>query len=387
MQNRVHRLMLKPLALLVAMLAGLAAGQEKPFYELRRHESVYVGPGREVPEPADVEEVRIGYFGPDDPDLAEVDLWRGATLAVEEANAEGGYRGKPFRLVVAWADDPWKAGAGNLARMVYDDRVWAVVGGIDGSTTHLAEQVVFKARLTLMSPVAADKSVNLANVPWMFSLLPGDHIIAPALVEELHRRIGSGRFVVLSADDHDANLFARELNKQFARRQIGPRFEIHFPRGAADTTEAVRRTLASEAAAAVVVADSHDSAAVVRQLREAGFAGTIFGGPAVGRSAFADAAGDAARGVVFPRVWEESDSGRAFAARFQMRFGHAPDYAAAHSYDATRMLIAAVREAGLNRARIRDAVRNISPWYGATGAIVWDPLGSNRRAVRMSEKQ
>ena len=48
-----------------------------------------------------------------------------------------------------------------------------------------------------------------------------------------------------------------------------------------------------------------------------------------------------------------------------------------------RLLVAAVREAGLNRARIRDAVRELSPWHGITGVIDWDPLGQNQRPVRL----
>ena len=45
-----------------------------------------------------------------------------------------------------------------------------------------------------------------------------------------------------------------------------------------------------------------------------------------------------------------------------------------------RLVAAAVREAGLNRARIRDAVRALAPWPCASGAVGWNALGRNEGA-------
>jgi hypothetical protein len=43
--------------------------------------------------------------------------------------------------------------------------------------------------------------------------------------------------------------------------------------------------------------------------------------------------------------------------------------------------VAAVRGAGLNRALVRDAVRAIAPWPGASGVVSWSALGRNERRV------
>ena len=55
--------------------------------------------------------------------------------------------------------------------------------GSTGPSAHLAEQVVAKARLPLVCPVSSDRTANVANVPWMFSVLPGDNAQAPCLAE------------------------------------------------------------------------------------------------------------------------------------------------------------------------------------------------------------
>jgi branched-chain amino acid transport system substrate-binding protein len=73
----------------------------------------------------------------------------------------------------------------------------------------------------------------------------------------------------------------------------------------------------------------------------------------------------------------------AFRAKFLTRYGRSPDYTAAHAYDSANIVITAIRQAGLNRPRIRDAVQALSPTYGVTGAIAWDSQGQNDRAVSL----
>ena len=53
------------------------------------------------------------------------------------------------------------------------------------------------------------------------------------------------------------------------------------------------------------------------------------------------------------------------------------------TYDAVQLLVAAVRQAGLNRARIGDALRDLSPWDGVAGTVRWDTLGGNTRPAHL----
>jgi hypothetical protein len=40
-----------------------------------------------------------------------------------------------------------------------------------------------------------------------------------------------------------------------------------------------------------------------------------------------------------------------------------------------------VREAGLNRPLIRDAVRALAPWVGVGGPVTWSMLGRNESTI------
>lgn len=358
----------------------------QPYFEARKQQIEYVGPGREEPEPTGLREVLIGYFGPNDPaDPAGGDIWRAVNLAIEEANAEGGYRGLPFRVVPAWSENPWGTGVSELARLAFSRRVWAIIGGTDGPSTHLAEQIVAKARLVLINPSNTDKTVNLAGVPWMFSALPGDHLTAPVLGAALLEP--RERFVICAATDHDSHMFLVELRKFLAAKDVGPTFEYEFKAGMQDFSEIADRVAVSKAGAAVVIAGPADSARLIVALRQRGFVGRLLGGPWVARREFLQTAGTRAEGLVFPLLEEDSPAFQHFARVFVARFGVAPDYAAAQAYDSTRLLVAAIRKAGLNRIRIYDAIRELSPWDGVTGTITWDMVGQNVRTVRLGKIQ
>jgi branched-chain amino acid transport system substrate-binding protein len=360
------------------LVAGATGGQ-KPFFEAREKQTAYEGPGRNDPEPRDLKDVRIGYFGPGEPAHPEGgDIWLAVNLAIEEANAEGGYHGLPFILVQGWAENPWGNGINQVARMAFVDKVWAIIGGIDGPSTHLAEQVVAKAHLTLINPSSTDKSVNLANIPWMFSALPGNHLLAPILGKALLEEAGEGAFVLISAIDHDAHQFTVEFEKYLAKRHAAPSHRFEFQSGRQAHFDLIRQALAARPKALVLIAGASDSASLVNALRENGFTGNIFGSPAMGRRLFHDRLAPGTGGILFPTAGEALEYSDQFAHRFAARFGILPDYAARYAYESTQLLLAAIRKAGLNRARIGDAVRQLSPWEGTAASIEWDPLGQNR---------
>jgi ABC-type branched-subunit amino acid transport system substrate-binding protein len=124
---------------------------------------------------------------------------------------------------------------------------------------------------------------------------------------------------------------------------------------------------------------------LVHAVCAAGFQGDIFGGPAMGRRRFLQEAGPAAEGVIFPLVAEPGEKWSALEAILEKRFQRHLDFAAAGTYDAVQLLVAAVRKAGLNRVRIGDALRGLSPWNGAAGTVCWDSLGGNTRPVHLGK--
>jgi branched-chain amino acid transport system substrate-binding protein len=376
---------LASLAAVAVLTATIAFAQSAPYRRAGEQALEFRGPGRDEAEPP-AAEVVLGWFGPADaghPEFGE--FWRGAVLGLEAENAAGGYRGAPFRLASAWSDSPWQAGAAQLARLVYIDKAWAVIGGIDGASTHVAEQLALKARFPLLSPGSTDSTANCAQVPWLLTALPPDDRQAPVLVERLKREVGAGALAVAAAVDHDSHAALAALRRELAAQGLQPATLVEFD-AAEDPGPLAGRLLERRPGAVLVVAPARPAAQIVSALRRGGFDGRILGSAPLASNSFLRAAGPAAEGVLAPSLHEASDSPawEVFARAYAVRWAGAPDFAAAQSHDAVRFLASAVRRAGLNRARIADALRASAPWSGAAGVLRWDTLGRNQRAVGMA---
>jgi branched-chain amino acid transport system substrate-binding protein len=370
---------MKRLAALVACCAVWATSQQgppdpqRPYKDGRGSPHRFEGPGRELPDPPDLREVLIGYYGPgDETHIDGGAVWQGATLAIETANRSGGYRGKPFRLLPRWSENPWRAGAALVTRMAFVDRVPVLVGSIEGAGTHLAEQVVAKALLPLVNPVATDRSIHMAGVPWMFSVVQGDDLHSAVLAQALRGQ----SIVILSTTDHDSRAFCGSFRKACARLDVRIKLLLEFEPGRPDLSEIARGASRAGPDCVVVIGDTRDSARAVQSLRDAPFRGLIAGGPLFGRSSFTKLAGAAADGAIFPWVGEPAAG---FRRIFAERFGSEPDYAAACAYDSLSLVVAAIRRSGLNRVRLRDSIVEMAPYEGASGRIDWDEFGQNHR--------
>ena len=80
--------------------------------------------------------------------------------------------------------------------------------------------------------------------------------------------------------------------------------------------------------------------------------------------------------IVTPRL-AGSPLRETFEKRYRARAGTSPTPAAAQAYDAVRLLAAALRRSGPNRARLRDALAELSPYTGASGVISFDHAGND----------
>ena len=76
---------------------------------------------------------------------------------------------------------------------------------------------------------------------------------------------------------------------------------------------------------------------------------------------------------------DPSAEARAFNGAYKKRFEGAPDQTAALAYDATRILVDALKRSANDRAKLRDALQQTVNFSGLTGVIT---IGASRNATR-----
>jgi len=355
------------------MIAGgvVPAGGEEavPYRDLSAADPGFAGPGRDAPEPEGLTCVRLGVLGPGRRPAGRR-LRAGVALAVAEANARGGCGGLPYEAVFRADDGPWGMGAKQVTALACEDSVWAIVGGLEGGDAHLAELVVAKLWVSVVTPTASDLTIDYANVPWVFRCFPSDVRQARALIGYAQAQ-GYCRLVVFSEGDREGRTGLACV--QTAARRA--RFPLQICREYATHTPemAVKAGNLRAADAALIWGRSGSGLALLQAMRQAGFDGSVLGPACLASPEWLGVSGEVV--VAAPCDLRADDiRTRAFQARYREAIGEGADPVALFAYDAACLVIAAVEKAGLNRVRIRDALAE-TDFEGVAGRYRFNGLG------------
>ncbi len=364
------------------------------------HPNIYSGAARDLPDPTDMTEVRIGFLGPieHNPQAAFGQrMLHGAQLAVDDANARGGYGGKPFRLMLhndynnwtamsVYGDDrptdpaEWGSASNEVVKMVYDEQDWAIFGSISSESTHIALRVALRAEIPIVNSASTDPTIPETYIPWYFTDLQDDRVQSLTLARHIFTELGLKRVALLRVNERYGR-FGVPKFRDAARRLGHPVvIEQKYLPGDTDFTRQLKVIRSSRADAIVVWGDEEDAANILKQMRAAGIQEPVFGSHRTLGETLLKEAGAAAEGfeAVFPYDPSRQDQRWLdFNRHFEDRFHQKPEQFAALAYDAMDALLDSICKAGLNRARIHDALADIASYEGVTGRMVFDPNQKN----------
>ncbi len=356
-----------------------------PYYEHYGKLVEYNGAARDLPtlKPEQVDEVRIGFLGPvenhPDEKLGRMML-NGSQLAIEEANARGGYGGKPFKLMVHNDNATWGASSNEIVKMAYDDKVWAMLGSISGDSTHIGLRVTLKTEVPIVNSAATDPTIPETIIPWYLTTIQDDRVQGYTLARRIYSDLKLERVALLRVNDRYGRFGV--LKFKDASRRLGHPVVIEqkYMPGDKDFARPLRIINESRADAIVLWGDAAPAGMILKQMRAMGMKQRVFGSYRVLGDDLLATAGDAAEGleIVFPYDPTRDDPGwLAFNQRFEARFGKKPDAFASLAYDTMNILLQAICNAGLNRGKIRDALTAVENYKGVTGDMVFDPNCKN----------
>ena len=357
----------------------------EPYHEHYTKTPEYNGAAadaRTIPA-AEMSEVAIGFLGPiqDHKDsVLGVAMLHGAQLAIDEANARGGYGGKPFRLKLHNDAATWGASSNELVKMVYDEKVWAMLGSISGDSTHIALRVSLRAELPIVNSAATDPTIPETIIPWILTTIQDDRVQSYTLARRIYTDLGLKRVALLRVNERYGRFGV--LKFRDASRRLGHPVVIEQKFGPAESsfTRQLRVINDSRVDAIVLWCDAPAAGTILKQMQEMGMKQPVFGGARVVGEALLQNAGKAAEGleVVYPFDPNRDDAAWvAFQKRFDAAYHAKTDAFSALAFDTMNILLQAICRAGLNRGGIRNALYALEGYKGVTGEMVFDPNAKN----------
>jgi branched-chain amino acid transport system substrate-binding protein len=371
--------------------------------------NVYSGAARDIPDPdlKDLTEIRIGFLGPIDKNPDQVfgqRMLNGAQLAVDRANARGGYCGKPFKLLPRndydnWqakavygdnrptSQDIWGASSNQTVKMVYDDKDWAIFGSISSESTHIALRLALRAEIPIVNSASTDPTIPETYIPWYFTDLQDDRVQANTLARYIYDDLKLKRVALLRVNNRYGRFGSPKFKDASQRLGHPVVIEQRYPAGTTDFSRELKAIQASRADGIVLWNDQAQTAMILKQMHALGMKQRVFGSyRTIGDDLIAQA-GDQAEGfeAVFPYDAARTDPRwQRFNTDYAATYREKPEQFASLAYDAMNVLLGSVCEAGLNKGRIMDSLAQVYEYDGVTGHMVFDTNSKNIAPMYMA---
>ncbi len=318
--------------------------------------------------------VKIGLLLPDN---QSVSARHGAEMAIRKANKEGGLNGLPVQIVVRSMEGPWGTGSKEAVNLVFEDKVWAILGSHDGRNAHLVEQVIAKTHVVFLSAWASDPTLSQAFVPWFFSCVPNDLRQDDALVNEIYNNRKFTRIAVVSDSGYDSKLASESFVKKVKLSGKNEPDVIYYDNSSLNCDSLTYQINKAEVNCIVLFGQPSVSFRIIKQLRERKMKQTVFGSLSLlGEDKLSDNEFNNYENVILISSgnWSGSKS-LTFQQEFQRTYGKKPDAVAMFAYDGMDLIIEAIRIAGTDREKIQESLLTMH-YEGVTGPIKFDERGN-----------
>ncbi len=353
----------------------------------------FYGAGREKLPPKGLKEVRIGFLGPlEGSELVPLgkQMLNGATLALEEANNKGGYKGIPFKLMIHNDVGLWGAAANEVVKMA-DEKVWVWLGSIDDIVSHVALRATLKMEIMMVNTGDPDPTFTETSIPWAIRVISDDRQSGYAMASYIYEKMGHERVAVIRANNRYGRVGIMEYSGVAVRLGHPVMIEERFELGETDFKMQLENIKKSSPDAILIWGNAKESALILRQIRDLGMKQPVYGSDRMVSPEFLKIAGEDAEGIVTTCQYNpnaEIPELKEFQANYFKRFKQIPDVFAAHAYDGMNLIIKAIHKAGLNRVLIRDVLSDLKTFQnyeGITGKIVLDGSWNDIGDIWMAE--
>jgi branched-chain amino acid transport system substrate-binding protein len=299
-------------------------------------------------------------------------------MIVDMVNAEGGINGIPVEAVIEDTVGDETKTVNAAKKLINSDKVLVIVGPSRSGTTMAAIPIVEKAETPLISCAAAETIVSPVK-HWVFKTPQRDSHAVDRIYDYMVSH-GISKIALISGTTG----FGSEGRKQL--RNLASKYgvtivadETYGPQDT-DMTAQLTKIRGTDAQAIVNWSIVPAQAIVAKNIVQLGMDIQLYQSHGFGNIKYVEAAGGAAEGIIFP-------AGRLLAvatvpsshpqkkvlvdykSMYEGKFNDPVSTFGGHAWDATWLVIDALKHAGADKEGIRDYIENTKGFVGTGGVF------------------
>jgi branched-chain amino acid transport system substrate-binding protein len=345
-------------------------------------------PLAKVPAPAVPQEVvvKIGHVAPLTGGIAHLgkDNENGARLAIEQANAAGTtIGGQKIKFEIVPEDDQADPKVGTtVAQKLVDAKVVGVVGHLNSGTTIPASSIYNQPGIPMVTGSATNPKLTEQGFKTVFRVVGRDDQQGPAVANFLLTMEKKPKTVAII---DDATAYGEGLANEVEKTLKAAGVKV-LPREkgtdkTVDWKSQLTKIKGKKPDAVFYGGMDATGGPLLKQARELGIKSVFTFGDGACTDKMAELAGDAAEGLICSQAGiPVQAASKGFIDSYKTRFNSDPILYSPFTYDATNLLIAAMKQAGSTEpAKYLPALQAVA-FTGASGAIAFDDKGDRKDA-------
>jgi len=308
---------------------------------------------------------------------------KGLRMAFEEINAAGGINGKKIKLITI--DDQGKSeeAASAVTRLITQDNVVAIIGEVASSRSIAAAPIAQKHQIPMITHASTNPEVTKK----------GDFIFRTCFIDPFQGFVGAKfsiqtlkakKAAILRDVKSDysvglADVFATEF-KNMGGEIIA---DLSFQGGDLDFKAQLTQIRSKNPDVIFIPGYYTEVGLMAKQARELGIKVPLVGGDGWDSARLHEIGKEAINGSYYSNHYTTESTDPAvveFMKKYKEKFNETPDSMAALSYDAAKILAAAIgRTKEITPKNIRDELAKTTDYPGVTGKIT---INADRNAVK-----
>jgi branched-chain amino acid transport system substrate-binding protein len=307
----------------------------------------------------------------------------GVEMAVKEANAAGGVKGKKLETRVYDDQGKPEEAANATTRLVNQDRVAIIIGEVASTNSIAMANVAQPAGVPMVTPTSTNPKVTAIG-DYIFRVCFIDPFQGFGMAKFARDNLKLNKVAVLRDLKSD---YSTGLTDVFTRKftEMGGKIVAveTFSQGDSDFRGQLTAIKRANPDGIYVPGYYSEVGVIARQAKELGLSVPLMGGDGWDSVKLFELGGSAVEGNYFSNHYSSDDPAprvQKFVAAYKAAYGEIPDSLATLAYDAANVAIDAMRRApNLSGKAIRDALAQTKDFPGVAGTVTID---SARNAVK-----
>jgi branched-chain amino acid transport system substrate-binding protein len=319
-----------------------------------------------------------------------------AEMLAEEINAAGGINGRKLKLIIEddQADNTRAVNA--VKKLIEKDKVCAIIGPSVTGTTMAIIPIMQEAKIPLVSCAAAAAIVEpIAERFWIFKTPQKDSDAVRRIYEHMiSKGITSVGLITATSGFGDAG--RTQLKALATEYKINIVADETYAPTDTDMTAQLVNIRKANAQAVINWSIEPAQAIVPKNMKQLNLAIPLYQSHGFGNVKYAEAAGEAGEGIIFPAgrllavdtlAAEHPQKAvlTGYKTKYEAKFNESVSTFGGHAYDALNIVVNALKKVGDDPAKLRDAIET-SEFVGTGGAFKFsaqDHTGLDKNAFEM----